>query len=272
VRRLGLICHMPDLTEWATMVHRAKHPQGTVTIALVGKYVGLHDAYLSVAEALTHGGIENDVSVDIRWVDSEQVGPDTVDGLLAGAQGILVPGGFGNRGIEGKIEAIRYAREHKIPFLGICLGMQLAVVEYARHVCGLAGAHSSELDPKTPYPVIDLMPDQVGVTAKGGTMRLGSCPCHLAEGSLAASVYGTLDIRERHRHRYEFNNQYREVLTKAGLALSGLSPDGRLVEMIELPGHPWFLAGQFHPELKSRPNRAHPLFREFIGAAKKQKP
>lgn len=269
VRRLGLICHMPDLTEWATMVHRAKHPKGTVVIALVGKYIGLHDAYLSVVEALTHGGIENDVSVEVRWVNSEEVTPETVDGLLAGAQGVLVPGGFGDRGIEGKIEAIRYARENKVPFLGICLGMQMAVVEYARNVCGLAGAHSSELDPKTPYPVIDLMPDQVGVTAKGGTMRLGSYPCRLAAGSLAASVYGTLDINERHRHRYEFNNDYRETLTKAGLVLSGLSPDSRLVEMIELPRHPWFAAGQFHPELKSRPNRAHPLFREFIGAAKK---
>ena len=269
VRRLGLICHAPDLTEWATMVHRAKHPAGSVAIALVGKYVGLHDAYLSVAEALTHGGIENGVSVDIRWVDSEKVVPETADKLLGDVQGILVPGGFGSRGIEGKIEAIRYARENKIPFLGICLGMQLAVVEYARHVCALAGAHSSELDPTTPYPVIDLMPGQVGVTAKGGTMRLGSYPCRLAEGSLAASIYGTNEINERHRHRYEFNNDYREALTKAGLSLSGLSPDGRLVEMVELPGHPWFVAGQFHPELKSRPNRAHPLFREFIGAAKR---
>ena len=269
VRRLGLICHAPDLTEWATMVHRAKHPAGSVAIALVGKYVGLHDAYLSVAEALTHGGIENGVSVDIRWVDSEKVVPETADKLLGDVQGILVPGGFGSRGIEGKIEAIRYARENKIPFLGICLGMQLVVVEYARHVCALAGAHSSELDPTTPYPVIDLMPGQVGVTAKGGTMRLGSYPCRLEEGSLAASIYGTNEINERHRHRYEFNNDYREALTKAGLSLSGLSPDGRLVEMVELPGHPWFVAGQFHPELKSRPNRAHPLFREFIGAAKR---
>ena len=269
VRRLGLICHAPDLTEWATMVHKAKNVRGTVTIALVGKYVALHDAYLSVVEALTHGGIENDVSVDIRWVNSEEVTADTVDKLLAGAQGILVPGGFGDRGIEGKIEAVRYARENKVPFLGICLGMQMAVVEYARNVCGLAGAHSRELNPQTAHPVIDLMPDQVGVTDKGGTMRLGSYPCRLVEGTLSASIYGTQEINERHRHRYEFNNDYREVLTKAGLALSGLSPDGRLVEMIELPGHPWFVAGQFHPELKSRPNRAHPLFREFIGASKK---
>ncbi len=270
-RRLGLACRTPDLTEWAAMVHRARHPTGTVSVALVGKYVGLHDAYLSVAEALTHGGIENGVSVDIRWVNAEEVTPDTVDGLLGGVQGILVPGGFGSRGIGGKIEAIRYARENQVPFLGICLGMQLAVVEYARHVCGLAGAHSSELDPDTPHPVIDLMPDQVGVTAKGGTMRLGSYPCRLAEGSLAAAVYGALEIHERHRHRYEFNNSYRETLAQGGLVLSGLSPDGRLVEMVELPGHPWFAACQFHPELKSRPNRAHPLFREFIRAAGRQR-
>ena len=271
VRRLGLICHAPDLTEWTAMVHRAKRPEGSVTIALVGKYVGLHDAYLSVAEALTHGGIENGVSVDVRWVNSEEVAPDTVDGLLAGAHGILVPGGFGGRGVEGKIQAIRYAREKGVPFLGICLGMQLAVVEFARNVCGLTGANSSELDPRTPYPVIDLMPDQVGVTAKGGTMRLGSYPCRLKEGSLAAAVYGAQEISERHRHRYEFNNDYRERLEQAGLVLSGLSPDGRLVEVVELPGHPWFAACQFHPELKSRPNRAHPLFREFVAASMERK-
>ncbi len=271
VRRLGLICHAPDLTEWATMVHKAKHPQGSVTIALVGKYVGLHDAYLSVAEALTHGGIGNGVSVEIRWVNSEEVTAETADGLLAGVQGILVPGGFGSRGIDGKLEAIQYAREKGVPFLGICLGMQLAVVEFARNVCGLTGAHSSELDPRTPYPVIDLMPEQVGVTAKGGTMRLGSYPCRLAEGSLAAAVYGAQEISERHRHRYEFNNDYRERLEQAGLVLSGLSPDGRLVEVVELPGHPWFAACQFHPELKSRPNRAHPLFREFVAASMERK-
>ena len=271
VRRLGLIGHAPDLTEWATMVHRARHPKGTVCIALVGKYVALHDAYLSVVEALTHGGIENDVSVEVRWVNSEEVTAGTAEALLGGAQGILVPGGFGNRGIEGKIEAIRYAREKQVPFLGICLGMQLAVVEFARHVCGLKGAHSSELDTQTPHPIIDLMPDQVGVTAKGGTMRLGSYPCRLKEGSLAAAVYGAREISERHRHRYEFNNDYRERLEQAGLSLSGLSPDGRLVEVIELPGHPWFTACQFHPELKSRPNRAHPLFREFVAASMERK-
>ncbi|OUN24795.1 CTP synthase [Pseudoflavonifractor sp. An85] len=268
VRRLGLICHAPDLTEWATMVHRAKNVKDTVEIALVGKYVSLHDAYLSVVEALTHGGIENDVKVNIRWVDSETVTEDNAAQILAGVQGILVPGGFGDRGVEGKINAIRYARENNIPFLGICLGMQLAVVEFARHVCGMTDAHSSELNPATTHPVIDLMPDQVGVTDLGGTMRLGSYPCRLQAGTRAADIYGTLDIQERHRHRYEFNNAFREELTKAGLVLSGLSPDGRLVEMVELPNHPWFVAGQFHPELKSRPNRAHPLFRGFVGAAK----
>ncbi|MGN0984856.1 MAG: CTP synthase [Candidatus Enterenecus sp.] len=270
VRRLGLECHDPDLSEWEAMVRRAKNVCGTVEIALVGKYVALHDAYLSVVEALTHGGIENDVKVSIRWVDSETVTDENAAQILAGAQGILVPGGFGDRGIEGKISAIRYARENKVPFLGICLGMQMAVVEFARHVCGLEGAHSSELNPVTPYPVIDLMPDQVGITAKGGTMRLGSYPCQLVPGTKAAEIYGTDHIDERHRHRYEFNNEYRQVLTEAGLVLSGLSPDGHLVEMIELPDHPWFVAGQFHPELKSRPNRAHPLFREFIAAAKKK--
>ena len=271
VRRLGLICHAPDLTEWATMVHRAKNVRGTVTIALVGKYVGLHDAYLSVVEALTHGGIENDVKVDIQWVNSETVTDENAAEILKDAQGILVPGGFGDRGVEGMISAIRYARENGVPFLGICLGMQMAVVEFARHVCGLADAHSSELAPATAHPVIALMPDQVGVTAKGGTMRLGSYPCHLKEGSLAASVYGKLEIHERHRHRYEFNNDYRQALTAAGLSLSGLSPDGSLVEMVELANHPWFVAGQFHPELKSRPNKAHPLFRGFVGAAKAYK-
>ncbi len=271
VRRLGLICHAPDLTEWATMVHRAKNVRGTVTIALVGKYVGLHDAYLSVVEALTHGGIENDVKVDIQWVNSETVTDENAAEILKDAQGILVPGGFGDRGVEGMISAIRYARENGVPFLGICLGMQMAVVEFARHVCGLADAHSSELAPATAHPVIALMSDQVGVTAKGGTMRLGSYPCHLKEGSLAASVYGKLEIHERHRHRYEFNNDYRQALTAAGLSLSGLSPDGRLVEMVELANHPWFVAGQFHPELKSRPNKAHPLFRGFVGAAKAYK-
>ena len=272
VRRLGLICHMPDLTEWATMVHRAKHPQGSVEIALVGKYVALHDAYLSVAEALTHGGIENDVKVNIRWVDSETVTDGNAAELLDGADGVLVPGGFGSRGIEGKIAAVRWARESRVPFLGICLCMQMAVVEYARHVCGWADAHSSELDPATTHPVIDLMPDQRGVTAKGGTMRLGAYPCKVvSRGSRTYQAYGAEEISERHRHRYEFNNEYRDALTQAGLELAGLSPDGRLVEIVELPGHPWFVGVQFHPELKSRPNKAHPLFRAFIAAAKENR-
>ena len=269
VRRLGLICHMPDLTEWATMVHKARHPGGEGEIALVGKYVALHDAYLSVAEALTHGGIENGVKVNVRWVDSEAVTDENAAGMLAGCAGILVPGGFGSRGVEGKISAVRYARENKIPFLGICLGMQMAVVELARNGAGLAGAHSSELAPCTPWPVIGLMPDQAGVTEKGGTMRLGSYPCVLTAGSLAAAAYGTDWVDERHRHRYEFNNDYREKLAGAGMSFSGLSPDGRLVEIVELEDHPWFVGVQFHPELKSRPNRAHPLFREFVGAVKK---
>ena len=272
VRRLGLICHMPDLTEWATMVHRAKHPQGSVEIALVGKYVALHDAYLSVAEALTHGGIENDVKVNIRWVDSETVTDGNAAELLDGADGVLVPGGFGSRGIEGKIAAVRWARESRVPFLGICLGMQMAVVEYARHVCGWADAHSSELDPATTHPVIDLMPDQRGVTAKGGTMRLGAYPCKVvSRGSRTYQSYGAEENSERHRHRYVFYNEYRDALTQAGLELAGLSPDGRLVEIVELPGHPWFVGVQFHPELKSRPNKAHPLFRAFIAAAKENR-
>ena len=267
VRNLGLICHMPDLTEWATMVHRAKNPKGTVKIALVGKYMALHDAYLSVVEALTRGGIENDVKVGIRWINSEEVTDENAASLLSGCDGILVPGGFGDRGIEGKISAVRYARENKVPFLGICLGMQMAVVEVARHLAGLPDAHSSELDPLTKHPIIDLMPDQVGVTAKDGTMRLGSYPCELVDGTLTAAAYGVSHINERHRHRYEFNNDYRETLSAAGLTLAGQSPDGRLVEVVELKDHPWFVGVQFHPELKSRPNRAHPLFREFIRAA-----
>lgn len=269
VRRLGLICHAPDLTEWAAMVHRAKHVHGAVTIALVGKYVALHDAYLSVVEALTHAGIENDVQVAVQWVDSETVTDETAAQVLKGAQGILVPGGFGDRGVEGKIAAIRYARERKVPFLGICLGMQMAVVEFARHVAGLEGAHSSELAAQTADPVIDLMPEQRGITDKGGTMRLGAYPCRLTDGdSRSYQAYGQELISERHRHRYEFNNKYRERFTQCGLRLTGLSPDGRLVEIVELPDHPWFVGVQFHPELKSRPNKAHPLFRAFVKAAK----
>ena len=272
VRRLGLRCPAPDLTEWADMVRRAKCPVGAVEIALVGKYVALHDAYLSVAEALTHGGIENRVKVNIRWVDSETVTDKNAAQVLDGVNGVLVPGGFGSRGIEGKISAIRYAREQSVPFLGICLGMQMAVVEFARHVCGMEDAHSSEFSPDTAHPVIDLMAGQRGLTDKGGTMRLGAFPCRLTgRDSRAFAAYGADEISERHRHRYEFNNDFREAVTGAGLDLAGLSPDGQLVEMVELPGHPWFVGVQFHPELKSRPNRAHPLFRDFVAAAAKRK-
>ncbi|HIQ60504.1 MAG TPA: CTP synthase, partial [Candidatus Enterenecus faecium] len=230
-RRLGLTATPPDLMEWTALVEREKAAREHVEIALVGKYVGLHDAYLSVVESLAHAGIVNDVKVDLRWVDSEKLTDESAAQALEGCHGVLVPGGFGSRGIDGMLAAIRYAREHRVPYFGICLGMQMAVVEFARDVAGLAGAHSSELDPDTPSPVIDLMPDQVGVTAKGGTMRLGAYPCTLSgRDSKALAAYGTEQISERHRHRYEFNNDYREQLIKAGLALTGLSPDGRLVE------------------------------------------
>ena len=265
---LGLSASAPDLEAWQTMAERAKHPEGRVEIALVGKYVALHDAYLSVVEALTHGGIENGVQVEIRWVDSEELDDANADRFLRGCTGVIVPGGFGSRGIEGMISAIRWAREKKVPYFGICLGMQMAVVEFARHVAGLADAHSSELV-ATAHPVIDLMPEQREKTDKGGTMRLGAYPCHITgRDTKAFHAYGAEDISERHRHRYEFNNDFRSLLTEKGLVLSGLSPDGRLVEMVELPDHPWFVGVQFHPEFKSRPNKAHPLFREFIAAAK----
>ncbi len=268
VRRLGLICHSPDLTEWATMVHRAKNVHGEVKIALVGKYTALHDAYLSVVEALHHGGIENDVKVNIQWTDSETITDENAAEILGGVHGIIVPGGFGDRGVEGMISAIRYAREKGVPYFGICLGMQMAVIEFARHCANMDDAHSSEFT-STAHPVIDLMPDQVGITAKGGTMRLGAYPCHVTgRDTKTYAAYAADDISERHRHRYEFNSQFRQALTDAGLTLAGLSPDERLVEIIELPGHPWFVGVQFHPEFKSRPNKAHPLFRDFIAAAK----
>ena len=268
---LHLPCGTPDLEDWKTMVWNLRHPEGSVTIALVGKYVQLHDAYLSVAEALKHGGIVNRCSVNIRWVDSEQVSAETVEALLGGADGILVPGGFGTRGIEGKIQAIKYARTKGIPFLGLCLGMQLAVIEFARDVIGYEDADSTELNPDTAHPVIALLPEQNGVTDLGGTLRLGSYPCVLEEGSLAEELYGTREIAERHRHRYEFNNEYREVLRAHGMRLSGLSPDGRIVEMVELPEHPFFIATQGHPEFKSRPNHAHPLFTGLVRAAAEKK-
>ena len=238
-----------------------------ITIALVGKYVQLHDAYISVVEALKHGGISNHVTINIKWVDSETVTTENAEELFRDVNGILVPGGFGCRGIEGKICAINFARTNKIPFLGLCLGMQLSIVEFARNVIGYNDAHSIELDSSTTHPVIALMPDQNGVEDIGGTLRLGSYPCILDKSSKAYELYGEETIHERHRHRYEVNNDYRSVLTEHGMKLSGLSPDGRIVEMCELPEHPFFVATQAHPELKSRPNRPHPLFKGFIRAA-----
>jgi len=261
----------PDLSQWERMVESIKSPSKRVKIVVCGKYVNLWDAYKSINEAFIHAGVENGIGVEVKWVDSEELMERGARSLLRGAEGVLVPGGFGERGIKGKLEAIRWVREKKIPFLGICLGMQCAVIEYARNVCGLLGANSLEFDPNTPHPVIHLMPDQEKVKAKGGTMRLGAYPCKLVKRSFAYKAYGDLKISERHRHRYEFNNEYREILAKSGLGISGLSPDGRLVEIIELEGHPWFVAGQFHPELKSRPTKAHPLFREFVRAAAKRR-
>ncbi len=264
---LHLPCPEPDLTDWIEMVEALRNPTREVEVALVGKYTSLHDAYISVVEALKHGGIANHATVNIRWIDSEELTEENVDEKLHGVQGILVPGGFGSRGIEGMIVAIRYARENRIPYLGLCLGMQLAIVEFARHQCGMEDAHSIELDPATSYPVIALMPDQNGVEDIGGTLRLGAYPCKLDPESRAYEVYGQELIHERHRHRYEVNNDYRQQLTDNGMRLCGLSPDGRIVEMLEIPDHPWFIATQGHPELKSRPNRPHPLFAGFIGAA-----
>ena len=264
---LKLDCPEPDLTDWIDMVQALRNPNKEVEIALVGKYIQLHDAYISVVEALKHGGIFQHATVNIKWVDSEELNEDNVAEVLGDVQGILVPGGFGDRGIDGKITAIKYARENNVPFLGLCLGMQLSIVEYARHICGLEDAHSIELDPNTTAPVIALMPDQNGVEDIGGTLRLGSYPCVLAKDSKAYELYGTETIHERHRHRYEVNNDYRAILTENGMKLSGLSPDGRIIEMIEIPAHPWFVATQAHPELKSRPNRPHPLFKGFVEAA-----
>ncbi|MBQ9393268.1 MAG: CTP synthase [Oscillospiraceae bacterium] len=267
-RKLGLQCPAPDMAEWQAMVGAIHGEKKRTVIALVGKYVQLHDAYLSVVEALFHSGIVNDTAVELRWVDSEGLTRENTRQLLDGCAGILVPGGFGDRGIEGMILAAEYARTRGVPYFGICLGMQIAVIEFARHVLGWQDAHSTEFDPKTAHPVIDLMPDQVGVTAKGGTMRLGSWPCVLSDGSRCLQAYGVPRIDERHRHRYEFNNRFRGELSAAGLLIAGSSPDGTLVETVEQPAHPWFVGVQFHPEFKSRPNRPHPLFRAFVAAAK----
>lgn len=264
---LNLDCPEPDIKDWEDMVYALKNPKKEVTVALVGKYTSLHDAYISVVEALKHGAVANNASVNIKWIPSEEVTPENVSEKLSDVSGILVPGGFGDRGIDGKLYAIQYARENKIPFLGLCLGMQLSIVEYARNVVGFTDAHSAELDPSTIHPVIHLMPEQDGVEDLGGTLRLGAYPCVLKEGTIAHKLYGTTEISERHRHRYEVNNYYREDLKKNGMIFSGLSPDGRIVEMIELKDHPWFVATQAHPEFKSRPNRPHPLFRGFIEAA-----
>ncbi len=269
IKKFNLKAKEPDLKDWIEIVEKEKNMEKTVRIALVGKYVELQDAYISVAESLKHAGIYNNAQVEIDWINSEEVKDENVAKYLKDADGILVPGGFGDRGIEGKIKAIQYARENKIPFFGICLGMQLSVVEFARNIVNMKDANSSELNPSTNYPVIDLMPEQEDIEEMGGTMRLGLYPCKIYEGTKAYEAYGESLVYERHRHRYEFNNKYRDALTKAGLIISGISPDERLVEIVELKDHPWFVAGQFHPEFKSRPTRPHPLFREFIGAAVK---
>ncbi|WP_447603453.1 CTP synthase [Nitrospira sp. Nam80] len=271
VRLLHLDTGPPNLREWDAMVQKIKHPKHEVSVALVGKYAGLKECYKSLAEALVHGGIDHETQVNVHWLESEDIERQGTERVLREMDGILVPGGFGVRGVEGKIDAIRYARERHIPYLGLCLGMQCAVIEFARHVAGLKDANSSEFDPDCGDPVIDLMVDQQGIKDKGGTMRLGAYGCKLAGGTLAQKSYGVSEVTERHRHRYEFNNAYRERLTQKGLVLSGVSPDDRLVEIVELPTHPWFLATQFHPEFNSRPHRPHPLFSGFVGAALRRK-
>lgn len=266
-RELSLETKHCDLTEWKELVSKIRQRKSVVTIAIVGKYVKLHDAYLSIIESLNHAGFSLGAVVKIKWIDSENVTPDSVSVLLDGIDGIIIPGGFGDRGIEGKITACRYARENDIPFLGICLGMQIAVIEYARNVCGLENAHSAEFSQNTPHPVIHIMEDQVGITKKGGTMRLGAYDCKIVPGTKMEEVYNTCQISERHRHRYEFNNQYRELLTEKGLVISGVSPDGTLVETLELTDKPFYVGVQFHPEFKSRPNKPHPLFIGLVKAA-----
>lgn len=271
LKRLGLEQPEIDLTPLKTFLSEAQNVQGQVDIAVVGKYVSLPDAYLSIIEALYHAGVANGVHAEVHLIDGEELNAENVEETLGNMDGILVPGGFGQRAFEGKIEAARYARENDIPFLGICLGLQAAVCEFARNVAGLTGATSAEFDENADHTVIDLMPEQEDVEEKGGTMRLGAYPCKLDKDSLAYGVYGEEVIYERHRHRYEVNNAYRDTLVNAGLRISGLSPDGRLTEMVEIPGHPWFLASQGHPEFKSRPTKPHPLFKGFVGAALKRK-
>lgn len=266
-RELGLGTPEPDMRAWEDMLAKIKARDKTVKIALVGKYVKLHDAYLSVMESLYHAGYQYGAKVEIDWVDSEELTPENVAERLGDTDGILVPGGFGDRGIEGKITAAGYARCHNVPYLGICLGMQIAVIEFARNACGLTGAHSREFDPNSPYAVIDLMPDQEGNLPKGGTMRLGSYPCKIAQGTRMEAAYGSQLISERHRHRYEFNNDFKEVMQQKGLVISGTSPDGHIVETVEIPQNDFFVGVQFHPEFKSRPGRPHPLFAGLIQAA-----
>ncbi len=256
-----------EIGEWEKMVDKMGNPSGEIEVAVCGKYVEYEDSYKSIKEAFVHAGISNDIRVKVDWLDSEEITRDNANHYLSRYGGILIPGGFGPRGVEGMIEAVRYARENKVPYLGLCLGLHSAVIEFARNVCGMTGSHSSEFDKKTDNHVIDLMPEQNGVVKKGGTMRLGSYPCRLAEDTLARRVYGEEMVDERHRHRYEVNNKYITLFEEKGLVLSGLSPDRRLVEMIELPDHPWFVACQFHPEFKSRPTRPHPLFKDFVRAA-----
>lgn len=270
IDHLNLKCDKLDLSEWDDVVNRVKNPKGKVEIALVGKYVELRDAYLSVAESLRHGAIANNVDIDIKWVHAEEINDSNCHEILSEVDGILVPGGFGDRGIDGKISAIKYARENKIPFFGLCLGMQLTVVEFARNVAGLQGAHSIEINPKTKYPVINVLPEERDLDTTAVPMRLGTYPAKIKEGTKAYEAYGEEVIYERHRHRYEFNNEYRDRLIEAGLVISGVSPDERLVEIVELEDHPWFVAVEYHAEFKSRPTKAHPLFREFIKAAYKK--
>lgn len=269
-RELALSCRKSDMSEWYEMIDRIDNRSGKVTIALVGKYVRLHDAYLSVAEALQHAGFENGVEVEIDWVDSEEINDSTVDKLLSGSDGVILPGGFGQRGIEGMVCAANFCRIRNIPYFGICLGMQIAVISYARNVLGFADADSGEFAPDSAHRVIDLMESQQGVSKKGGTMRLGAYPCQIRPGTKMAEAYQQDKISERHRHRYEFNNQFREEIENAGMIISGTSPSGELVETVEIPEHPFYVGVQFHPEFKSRPNRAHPLFKAFIAASKKR--
>ncbi len=268
VRKLGLPRRPIDLSVWSSLIDRIRSTDQSVSIAVVGKYIHLQDAYKSIYEAIRHGGIGNDVQVDIHRIDSEKVTPENLEETFAGIDGILIPGGFGTRGVEGKILAARFARERKVPYLGICLGMQVAVVEFARNVCGLQGANSTEIDDATPHPVIDLLATQKAISGLGGTMRLGAYTCKLHEDSHSARAYGAMQVSERHRHRYEFNNAYRDLFQKHGMRLAGSTLDNKLVEIIEAPNHPWYVACQFHPEFKSRPVKPHPLFRDFIAAAK----